>query len=60
MIDGGVTTSVTRSDYFNVLNVTEEGVYSCEVLTISSTNDTLVETGTQTRTLNVTSMFQIL
>lgn len=56
MIDGGVTTSVTRSDYFNVLNVTEEGVYSCEVLTISSTNDELVET----QTLNVTSMLQIL
>jgi hypothetical protein len=30
-IEGGVTTSVTESSYFNVLNVTEEGVYTCEV-----------------------------
>ena len=30
-IEGGVITSVTKSSYFNVLNVTEEGVYTCEV-----------------------------
>ena len=53
MINGGVTTSVTRYDYFNMLNVTEEGVYSCEVFTSSTLGDTR-----ETRTINVTSMLE--
>ena len=53
VIEGGVTTSVTRLEYLNVLNITEEGVYSCEVFTASTYRNTTV---TQTR--NVTSMLQ--
>ena len=53
VIEGGVTTSVTRLEYLNVLNITEEGVYSCEVFTASTFRNTTV-----TQTLNVTSMLQ--
>ena len=49
-VDSAVTTAVTRRDYVNVLNVAEEGVYSCEVLTLRNTRET--------RTINVTSMFE--
>ena len=49
-VDNAVTTAVTRRDYVNVLNVAEEGVYSCEVLTLRNTRET--------RTINVTSMFE--
>ena len=53
VIEGGTTVSVTRLNYFNELNVTEEGVYSCEVFTRSTFRDT-----NEIRTLNVTSTLQ--
>ena len=52
-VDSAMTTAVTRRDYVNVLNVAEEGVYSCEVFTSSTLRNTR-----ETRTVNVTSMFE--
>jgi hypothetical protein len=36
VIEGGVTTSITKQNYFNVLNVTEEDVYSCEMVAVTT------------------------
>ena len=52
-IEGGVTTSVTESSYFNVLNVTEEGVYTCEVF-----NEATVPNTRESGQLYATSMLE--
>jgi hypothetical protein len=49
VIEGGVTTSITRTEYLNELNVTEEAVYSCE----ASSRTTFIPLS-DVRTLNVT------
>ena len=53
-IEGGVTTSVTRFGYSNVLNTTEEGVYSCDIYSISTS---VFRDERGRKTINVTSMF---
>ena len=54
VIEGGVTTSVTRFGYSNVLNTTEEGVYSCDIRSISTS---VFGDERGRKTINVTSMF---
>ena len=49
-----MTTSVTRIHYFNVLNTTEEGVYTCAVLSLATFGNGYY--GAR-ETINVTSMF---
>ena len=58
-IEGGVTTLVSKLEYRNVLNTTEEGVYTCHVKTVSIQvfpNLTRERNYTDQRTINVTSM----
>ena len=52
VVEGGVTTSVKRREYRNELNVTEEGVYNCDVLAVGN-----VRNSRDNKTINVTSTF---